>query len=42
MSSHDDCQEKFGVPVTINPASVSAVLCMPYTAEAMEQNDVVS
>ena len=42
VSSHDDCQEKFGVPVAINPASVSAVLCMPYTSEALEQNDVVS
>ena len=37
----DDCQEKFGVTYKTKPTAVNDVLCMEYTSEAVDKNDVV-
>ncbi|XP_073244875.1 netrin-4-like [Porites lutea] len=42
VSNVDDCQEKFGVTYKTKPTTVNDVLCMEYTSEAVDKNDVVS
>ena len=42
VSSVDECQEKFNVPPKNKPVRVNEVLCMEYTTESIEKNDVVS
>lgn len=42
VSSTDECQEKFNVPVQNNPVRVDQVLCMVYPTESIDRNDVVS
>ena len=41
VSNVDDCQEKFGVTYKTKPTAVNDVLCMVYTSEAVDKNDVV-
>ena len=41
VSNVDDCQEKFGVTYKTKPTAVNDVLCMEYTSEAVDKNDVV-
>ncbi|XP_078373908.1 laminin subunit alpha-like [Oculina patagonica] len=42
VSNADECQEKFNMPLKNNPVRVDEVLCMVYTTESVDRNDIVS